>query len=135
MSKLQDGHAKPVYVFQPDKIPSPKKSLIVHIRAARILNISFFDESKVCIALLHNSFNSLISGCKYTPMLFPTIRGPGMIIDRIEFGCFMHNQGGRLYGTKITCQILLLVLIAPKGLKPSLANPNRTFRDSKANSG
>jgi hypothetical protein len=41
--------------------------------------------------------------------------------------CFMHIQGGKLYGTSITGQVLWDVLILPKGLNPSEVKPRRTF--------
>ena len=49
--------------------------------------------------------------------------------------CFIHIQGGKLYGIKNTGQMLYAVLMVPKGLKPSLARPKRTFRGFTANSG
>uniref|UniRef100_A0A0V0GM53 Putative ovule protein n=1 Tax=Solanum chacoense TaxID=4108 RepID=A0A0V0GM53_SOLCH len=63
-SKITLGQANSVYVFYPDKLPSLGKSLIVHIKAARILNVSFFEESNVCTPSYHNSLNSWIRGCK-----------------------------------------------------------------------
>jgi hypothetical protein len=41
--------------------------------------------------------------------------------------CFMHIQGGKLYGTSITGQVMWDVLILPKGLDPSEVKPSRTF--------
>jgi len=49
-------------------------------------------------------------------------------------GYFMHIQGGKLYGTNMTGQVLWLVLMFPKGLKPSDASPNLTFCGSDAKS-
>ena len=61
-SKLQKGRAIAVYVFQPDNIPSPGKSLTVHITAARSVNIILLAASNVSTPSLHNSFSSYISG-------------------------------------------------------------------------
>jgi hypothetical protein len=41
--------------------------------------------------------------------------------------CFMHIQGGKLYGISITCQVLWDVLILPKELNPSEVKPRCTF--------
>jgi hypothetical protein len=41
--------------------------------------------------------------------------------------CFMHIQGGKLYGTSITCQVLWDVLILPNGLNTSKVRPGLTF--------
>lgn len=49
--------------------------------------------------------------------------------------CFIHSQGGQLDGISTTGQILCCVLMVPKGLKPSLDKPSRTFRASLAKSG
>uniref|UniRef100_A0A0A9E160 Uncharacterized protein n=1 Tax=Arundo donax TaxID=35708 RepID=A0A0A9E160_ARUDO len=42
----------------------------------------------------------------------------------------MQNHGGRLYITKTTGQQLYLELNIPYGLNPSVAKPNRIFRES-----
>jgi len=80
-------------MFQPDNMPRPGKSLIVHIKAARSLKVSFNDESKVSTPLFHGSRNSSIRGCKNTSMLFLGDLLPGMIIDRMKEVCFIHIQG------------------------------------------
>ena len=41
--------------------------------------------------------------------------------------CFMHIQGGKLYGTTITGQVLWDVLIFPNGLNPFEHSPSLTF--------
>jgi hypothetical protein len=41
--------------------------------------------------------------------------------------CFMHIQGGKLYGTSITSQVLWDVLMFPKGLNPSKVRRSLTF--------
>jgi hypothetical protein len=49
--------------------------------------------------------------------------------------CFMHNQGGKLYGTNMTCQVLCDEVMVPKVLKPFAANPSLTFCGFNAKSG
>jgi len=93
-------------VFQPDKMTRPGKSLIFHIRATRILKVSFNEESKVSTPSFYSSRNTSTRGCKYTSILFPGIYLPGMIMDRINEVCFIHIHGGRLHGIKNTGQIL-----------------------------
>ena len=41
--------------------------------------------------------------------------------------CFIHIQGGKLYGISITSQVLLDVLILPNRLNPSEVRPSLTF--------
>jgi hypothetical protein len=41
--------------------------------------------------------------------------------------CFMHIQGGKLYGISITGQVLWDMLILPNGLNPSEVRPSLTF--------
>jgi hypothetical protein len=53
----------------------------------------------------------------------------------MKYGCVMHIKGGRLYGTNMTGQVLWLVLMFPKGLKPSNAKPSLTFCGSDAKFG
>jgi hypothetical protein len=53
----------------------------------------------------------------------------------MKYGCFVHIQGGKLYGTSMTGQVLWLVLMFPKGLKPSDASLSLTFRESDAKCG
>jgi hypothetical protein len=53
----------------------------------------------------------------------------------MKYCCFMHIQGGRLYGTNMTGQVLWLVLMFPKGLKPSDARLSLTFCESDAKFG
>jgi hypothetical protein len=50
-------------------------------------------------------------------------------------GCFMHIQGGKLYGISMTGQVLCDVLILPNGLNPSDNRPSLTFLLSDAKSG
>ena len=128
-------YANPVCVFHPNKVPRLEKSLMVHNIAACISNTSLPYESKVLIPVFHNSFNSSISGCKYTSISFPGARFPGMIMERMNELCSIHIQGGRLYGISTTGQILWLVLRLPYGLNPSVAKPSLTFRGSEANWG
>ena len=45
----------------------------------------------------------------------------------------MHIYGGKLYGTSTTGHMLLLVLMFPNGLNPSLAKPSLTLRFSEEN--
>jgi hypothetical protein len=47
----------------------------------------------------------------------------------------MHIQGDKLYGTNMTGQVLWLVLMFPKGLKPFDARPSLTFRGFDAKFG
>jgi hypothetical protein len=49
--------------------------------------------------------------------------------------CFMHIQGGKLYGTSITGQVLWDVLILQNGLNPSDIRPSLTFLLSDEKSG
>jgi hypothetical protein len=49
--------------------------------------------------------------------------------------CFMHIQGGKLYGTSITGQVLCEMLMFPNGLNPSEVRPSLTFLLSAENSG
>jgi len=116
VSKLHLGHANLVCVFHPDKIPRLGKSLMVHNIAACISNTSLPYESKVLILVFHSSFNSSISGYKYTSISFPGARFPGMIMERMNELCSIHIQGGRLYGMSTIGQILWLVLRLPYGL-------------------
>jgi hypothetical protein len=48
-------------------------------------------------------------------------------MDKMNDVCFMHIQGGKLYGTSITGQVLWDVLILLKGLHPSKVRPSLTF--------
>jgi len=57
--------------------------------------------------------------------------GPGISNESIKLGCFIHIHGGRLYGIKITGQVLWEIVIVLKGLKPSEAKPSRTLRASQ----
>ena len=66
-------------------------------------------------------------------MLFPADLGPGIIIDIIQYGCFIHSHGGKLYGIRITGHVVCDTLIIPKGLNPSGASPSLTLRASFAN--
>jgi len=47
----------------------------------------------------------------------------------------MYLQGGKLYGIKTTGHTLYELLIFPNGLKPSLARPSLTLRESAAKYG
>jgi hypothetical protein len=49
--------------------------------------------------------------------------------------CFMPIQGGKLYGTSITSQVLWDVLIFSKGFNPSKVRPSLTFLLSNEKSG
>jgi hypothetical protein len=60
--------------------------------------IFFFSEtSKVGTPLAHNSFNYDIRGSRYLSIFIPGELGPGIIMDNMKYGCFMHNHGGKLY--------------------------------------
>jgi len=83
-------------VFYPNKVPRPRKSLMVYNIAACISNTSLPSESKVLIPVLHSSFNSSINGYKYTSISFPGARFPGMIMERMNELCSIHIQGRRL---------------------------------------
>jgi len=53
----------------------------------------------------------------------------------MKYGCFMHIKERKLYGTNMTGQVLWLVLMFPKGLKPSDTSPSLTFCGFDAKSG
>lgn len=106
VSLLQVGQANLVRVFHPDKVSSPRRSLIIHAKVSFIVNISFFDESNVFTQSYHISFNSLMRGCRYKSILFPGACFPGMIMKRIIDVFFMLSQEGRLYGIRTTGQML-----------------------------
>jgi len=53
----------------------------------------------------------------------------------MKYGCFMHIQGGKLYGTNMIGQVMWLVLMFRKWLKPSDARPSLTFLGSDAKFG
>ncbi|KAJ0600329.1 hypothetical protein HanIR_Chr03g0115351 [Helianthus annuus] len=108
---------------------------MVEIIEAFNMKYCFVEASNVLTPSSHNSFNSLIKGCIYTSILFPGLLGPGMIKERIKFGCFITNHGGKLYGIRKTGQILFTEFIVLNGLKPSVARARRTLRGSVANSG
>jgi len=57
----------------------------------------------------------------------------GISIERIILDCLMNNLGGKLYGIKITGQLLYEVLEFAKAEKPSLARLSPTLQESKAN--
>jgi hypothetical protein len=44
------------------------------------------------------------------------------------YSSFMHNDGGRLYGIVIIGQHEYGAAFELKGVKPSMANPTRTFQ-------
>src|SRR6266498_1894202 len=56
--------------------------------------------------------------------------GPWISTSIIMYFCFMHNQGGRLYIHRVTCQVLWLLLMSPKGFIPSILSPNLMFLTS-----
>jgi hypothetical protein len=60
-------------------------------------------------------------------MSIPGDFGPDITRDKMNDGCFMHIQGGKLYGTSMTGQVLCDVLILPNGLNPSDIRPSLTF--------
>jgi hypothetical protein len=64
-------------------------------------------------------------------MSIPCELGPGIINDRMNDVYFMHIQGGKLYGTSMTGQVLMF----PNGLNPSKVSPSLTFLLSPENSG
>jgi hypothetical protein len=47
--------------------------------------------------------------------------------------CFIHIQGGKLYGTIITGQVLWDVLMFRNGLNPLEARPSLTLHESNEN--
>jgi hypothetical protein len=47
--------------------------------------------------------------------------------------CFMHIQGGKLYGTSSIGQVLWEVLMFPNGLNPSEVRPSLMFLLSAEN--
>jgi hypothetical protein len=53
----------------------------------------------------------------------------------MKYGCFMHIKERKLYGTNMTGQVLWLVLMFPKGLKPSDTSPSLPFCGFDAKSG
>jgi hypothetical protein len=53
-------------------------------------------------------------------------------IIRVSIRAFMHNHGGRLYGTNTTGQQLWVELHFQFGLKPSVAIPNIMFQEYDA---
>ena len=99
---------------------------MVHNIIARIQKFCFVEASYVSALTSHNSFNSSINGCKYLSMSFPSAVGLGIRSDNMKNVCFIHIQGGKLYG---------IIDIFSKGLNPSLAKPSLTFRGSYENEG
>ena len=83
----------------------------------------------------HNSYSFDTKGCKYTSIAIPGELGPRIIKDKMKFGCFMNNQGGKLYGITMTSQVLWIELMLPNGLNLSDASPSLTLRGFDAKSG
>jgi hypothetical protein len=81
----------------------------------------------------YNSCKSYTNGYKYTSISFPGALDPRISKDNNIYGSFIHLHGSKLYGISTTGHMLYDVLILPNGLKPSLAKPSRTLRDSSAN--
>jgi hypothetical protein len=82
----------------------------------------------------HNSCSFDIKGCKYTSIAIPGELGLEIIKDKMKFGCFMYNIGGKLYGITMTGQVLWIELMLPNGLNPSNISPSLTLRGSDAKS-
>ena len=93
---------------------------MVHNIAARIQKFCFVEASYVSAQTSHNSFNSSINGCKYISMSFPGAVGPGIRSNNMKNVCFIHIQGGKVYGIRTTGHMLCEIDIFPKGLNPSL---------------
>jgi hypothetical protein len=83
----------------------------------------------------YNSYSSDIGGCKYTSIAILGELGPEIIKDKMKFGCFMHNQGDKLYGITMTSQVLWVELMLLNGFNPSDVRPSLTLRGSNANYG
>ena len=114
-------------MLQLERIAYARKSLMIHNIAARIQKFCFVEASYVSTPTSHKSFNSSINGCKHMPMSFPSAVGPGISSDNMKNVCFIHIQGGKLYGIRTTDHMLYEIDIFPKGLNPSLAKPGLTF--------
>ena len=100
---------------------------MVHNIVVRIQKFCFVEASYVSAPTSHNSFNSSINGCKYISMSFPGAVGPGIRSDNMKNVCFIHIQGGKLYGIRTTGHMLYEIDIFPKGLNPSLAKSSLPF--------
>jgi hypothetical protein len=61
------------------------------------------------------------------------IVSPGIMRVKNTYSSFIHNDGGRFNGIVITSQHEYGVAFELKGVKPSVANPTRTFRGSLEN--
>jgi len=126
--KLQVKEARPVCVPS-SLIPSSGKSLIVHIKTARSVNISFFE----CQMFLNSQILwwVVLSGHQcHSCHLFTKN------YHREDKGGLLHTLPRRaIVWYEDHCHILWLVLMFPKRFKPSVANPNRTFQGSSTNSG
>ncbi|GLT53084.1 hypothetical protein SLA2020_263800 [Shorea laevis] len=131
---IQQRHASLPFVLHPDKFAYLGKSFTVHINAPSY-EFFFSETSKVGTPSAHNSFNYDIMGSRYLSIFIPGELGLGIIMDNMKYGCFMHNHGGKLYGTNITGQVLWDELMFPKELKLSDANPSLTLRGFEAKSG
>ena len=68
-------------------------------------------------------------------MSFLCVIGPGISSVIMKNVCFIHIQGGKLYGIRTIGHMLYEIDIFPKELNPSLAKPSLTFQDSSANEG
>src|SRR4051812_42378027 len=82
-----------------------------------------------------SDFSSSISGCKLTSIFVPGYRFPRIKTVRNINSRLIHKSGGRLYGVKMTGQQEYAFSTCPKGLNPSVYNPNLTFRGSLEKSG
>lgn len=83
----------------------------------------------------HNCFNSSTSGCIYTSKFPFGFLGPGTSKERNMNGFFMHMDGGKLYGVRMTGQHEYCPPNLPYGENPSVHSPSLTFLDSDEKSG
>ena len=68
-------------------------------------------------------------------MSFPGAIGLGISSDNMINVCFIHIQGGKLYGIRTIGHMLYEIDILLKRLNPLLAKPSLTFQGSSANEG
>src|SRR3954468_18043322 len=101
---MQIGHDSFPCVLHPESIPYDGKSLIVHIKAARMSKKFFLATSYVLKPTCHSDFSSSIKGCRYTSIFIPGLLSPGIKAVRNMTSLLMHIFGGRLYGVKMTGQ-------------------------------
>jgi len=130
----QGGQPLCPLVTHPTNSPNAGKSCTLHMHMARSINVSL-EKTSNAWTLVHRTYNSSISGCRYTST-FSTFTNffLGIIRANINKYRLVTSQGGKLWFNNIMGHVKWQEPRSPNGFTPLSTYPNLMLQASLATS-